>query len=44
MTSQTERNRAIVTTAMEALAKGDSRPFQETWADVVVWRPPSPDR
>jgi uncharacterized protein len=32
-------NREIVTTAMEALAKGDSGPFYAAMADDCVWRP-----
>lgn len=39
MTTRTEQNRALVTAAMDALAKGDSRPFYEAWADDIVWRP-----
>lgn len=32
-------NKQIVAAAMEALAKGDMRPFYEAWADDFVWRP-----
>ncbi|MBI5940573.1 MAG: nuclear transport factor 2 family protein [Caulobacterales bacterium] len=39
MTARTEQSRALVTAAMDALAKGDSRPFYEAWADDIAWRP-----
>lgn len=35
----TERNRAIVTAAMDALATGDQRLFYDAFADDIVWRP-----
>lgn len=35
----TERNRAIVTAAMDALATGDQSLFYDAFADDIVWRP-----
>lgn len=39
MTTTTETNRALVADAMDALSRGDSRPFYDLWADDIVWRP-----
>lgn len=38
MTREIE-NKRIVTEAMDALARGDSRPFYEAWTEDFVWRP-----
>lgn len=34
-----EQNRALVATAMDALALGDPAPFSALWTDDFVWRP-----
>ena len=36
---QNSQNKEIVAKAMEALAKGDNRPFYEAMAEDVIWRP-----
>ncbi len=37
MTAITERNRATITAIMEALSRGETRPFGEAMADDFVW-------
>lgn len=37
MTSVTESNRALMTAAMEAMSRGDTRPFGEAMADEFTW-------
>ena len=38
MTSTTERSRATITSIMEALSRGETRPFGEAMADDFTWR------
>jgi ketosteroid isomerase-like protein len=38
MTSPTERNRATITAIMEAMSRGETRPFGDAMADDFTWR------
>jgi uncharacterized protein len=38
MTSITERNRATMTSIMEAVSRGETRPFGEAMAEDFTWR------
>jgi uncharacterized protein len=38
MTSITERNRATITSIMEAMSRGETRPFGEAMAEDFTWR------
>ena len=38
MTSVTESNRALITSIMEALSRGDRQPFSDAMADDFTWR------
>jgi ketosteroid isomerase-like protein len=38
MTSTTERNRATITSIMEAMSRGETRPFGEAMAEDFTWR------
>ena len=38
MTTTTERNRATITAIMEALSRGETRPFGDAMAEDFTWR------